>query len=220
MSLRDAVKAVRIRGQAMQSAVPVGKGGMSAVINLEAQQVRELCAWAEKETKDSPVSPANINAPGQIVISGKKAILDWIPAHFKPEVLSGNPARVKFIPLKVSAPFHCPMMKPAEEKMAVVLGDTQFQDAKFPVVQNVTAEPAVKAAELRGNLVKQVTAPVRWIECVQKMKDLGINKSVEAGCGKVLAGLVKKISPELSVLTMNSMDDIRAFEGAWKGANA
>jgi [acyl-carrier-protein] S-malonyltransferase len=220
MTLRDAVKAVRIRGQAMQSAVPVGKGGMTAVLNLEPQQVRELCAWAEKETKDSPVSPANINAPGQIVISGKKNILDWIGTNFKPEVVSGTPARVKFIALKVSAPFHCAMMKPAEEKMASVLTDIQFKDARFPVVQNVTAEPTTNSTELRSNLVKQVCAPVRWIECVQKIKALGASKAVEAGCGKVLTGLVKKIEPELAVMNMNSIEDVRAFESAWKGANA
>jgi [acyl-carrier-protein] S-malonyltransferase len=217
LTLRDAVKAVRIRGQAMQSAVPVGKGGMTAVLNLDPQQVRELCAWAERETQDSPVSAANINAPGQIVISGKKTLLDWIATNFKPEVL-GTTARVKFIPLKVSAPFHCAMMKPAEEKMASVLGDIQFKDARFPVVQNVTAEPVTDAGELRANLVKQVCAPVRWIECVQKIKSLGVSRSVETGCGKVLHGLVKKIEPEgMTVMNMNSMDDIRAFESAWKG---
>lgn len=219
VSLRDAIKAVRVRGQAMQSAVPVGQGGMTAVMGLEPQQVRELCTWAEKETKDSPVSPANINAPGQIVISGKKTILDWISANFKPEVL-GISGRVKFIALKVSAPFHCAMMKPAEEKMALVLGDIQFQDARFPVVQNVTAEPMITASELRGNLVKQICAPVRWIECVQKAKSLGVSRTVEAGCGKVLAGLVKKIEPDIPVLNINSLDDIRAFESAWKGAHA
>lgn len=216
LDLRSAIQAVRVRGQAMQSAVPVGQGGMTAVMGLEPKQVDALCVWAEKELNDTPVQAANINAPGQIVISGKKSILDWIAAHFKPETL-GIQARVKFIPLKVSAPFHCAMMKPAEEKMRNVLGDIQFRDAGFPIVQNVTAEPVVKGADLRQNLVTQVCAPVRWIECVQKIQSLGATRAVESGCGKVISGLVKKISgDQLPVFNINSMDDLRAFETACK----
>ncbi len=218
MDLRSAIKAVRIRGQAMQSAVPVGKGGMTAVLNLEPKEVAALCEWAEKETGQSPVQPANINAPGQIVISGKKDILDWIAVNFKPEVV-GTSARVKFIPLKVSAPFHCSMMKPAEETMKQVLTETKFNDAVFPIVQNVTALPVTNGETLRKNLIAQVCAPVRWIECVQKIIALGATRSVEVGCGKVLAGLVKKIDAEkLTVMNFNSMDDLRAVEKSLKGS--
>lgn len=217
MDFSSAIKAVRTRGQAMQAAVPVGQGGMTAVLNLDAPQVRELCAWAQKECGDGPVDPANLNSPGQIVISGKKKVLDWLAVHFKPEVL-GTEARVKFIHLKVSAPFHCSMMKPAEDVMAKVLGDIQFNNARFPIVQNVTANPVSEANALRNNLIQQVCAPVRWIECVQKISELGSHKSVEVGCGKILAGLSKKISPDkMTVLNLNSMDDLRAFESAWKG---
>ncbi len=216
MDLRSALRAVRVRGQAMQQAVPVGQGGMTAIMGLEPKQVEELCRWGEKATGEAPVSPANINAPGQIVISGKKSLLDWMAANFKADVIPGA-TRVKFIPLKVSAPFHCAMMKPAEEKMAQVLNDTPMRDARYPIVQNVSAEPVQEAARLKDNLVQQVCAPVRWIECVQAIHRFGALKAVETGSGKVIAGLVKKIASEINVLNMNSMDDLRAAEAALKG---
>lgn len=217
LAFSDAIKAVRTRGQAMQSAVPVGQGGMTAVMGLDAQQTIDLCKKAEKESGDGPIQAANINAPGQIVISGKKSALDWLAANFKPEWTPGA-ARVKFIPLKVSAPFHCSMMKPAEEKMAQVLGDMKFNDAQFPIVQNVSAEAVTKGADLRSNLVKQVSAPVRWIECVQTLLRLGTDRAIEVGCGKVIAGLCKKIDSEkLAVFNINSLDDLKAIETALKG---
>lgn len=216
MDLRSALRAVRLRGQAMQQAVPVGKGGMTAIMGLEPKQVEALCQWGEKTTGEAPVSPANLNAPGQIVISGRKTLLDWMAANFKADVIPGV-TRVKFIPLKVSAPFHCAMMKPAEEKMAQVLNDIPFSEARFPIVQNVSAEPVQEAKLLRENLVKQVCAPVRWIECVQTIHRGGAGRAIETGCGKVLAGLVKKIAPDINVLNLNSMDDLRAAEAALKG---
>lgn len=216
LAFADGMKAVRIRGQAMQSAVPVGQGGMSAIMGLEPDQVTKLCQWAEKESGDGPVQPANINAPGQIVISGKKSALDWAAANFKADLFPG--ARVKFIPLKVSAPFHCSMMKPAEEKMANVLGDMKFSGGTFPVVQNVNAESITDGAHLRANLVKQVSAPVRWIECVQKISHMGSTRAIEVGNGRVLAGLVKKIAGDkLPVFNANSMDDLKALETQLKG---
>lgn len=217
LGFSDAMRAVRLRGQAMQSAVPVGQGGMTAVMGLEPKQVFDMCAWAEKESGEKPVQPANINAPGQIVISGKKSVLDWLAANFKPEVL-GISARVKFIPLKVSAPFHCSMMKPAEEKMAAVLKEMKFSQARFPVVQNVSAEAVTLGEDLRENLIRQISAPVRWIEGVQKITSLGAKKAIEAGCGRVIAGLVKKIEGDkLPVFGLNSLDDIKAFETQFRG---
>jgi [acyl-carrier-protein] S-malonyltransferase len=216
LSFTDAMKAVRRRGQAMQSAVPYGLGGMSAVMGLEPKQVFDLCAWAEKETGDGPVQPANLNAPGQIVISGKKTVLDWMSVNFKAEAI-GIEGRVKFIALKVSAPFHCSMMKPAEEKMAEVLGEMKFLEAKFPVVQNVSAEPVTDGAILRENLIKQVSAPVRWIESVQRITSLGATQAAEVGCGRVISGLVKKIEGEkLPVFNLNSLEDIKTFEMKFK----
>jgi [acyl-carrier-protein] S-malonyltransferase len=219
LDFRSAMSAVRVRGQAMQNAVPVGQGGMTAVLNLELSQVTDLCRWAERESGEQPVQAANINAPGQIVISGKKSILDWIAENYSPQSL-GITARVKFIPLKVSAPFHCAMMKPAEEKMAQVLGEMHFSDAQFPVVQNVSAEPVTDHKDLCKNLIAQVCAPVRWTDCVHKILSLGARRAVEVGSGKVLCGLAKKIAPEnLPVMNLNSMDDVRAFEIMLKGGS-
>jgi [acyl-carrier-protein] S-malonyltransferase len=216
LKFSDGMRAVRTRGQAMQSAVPVGVGGMSAVMGLEPQQVFEMCAWAEKESGEKPVSPANINAPGQIVISGKKAIIDWIAVNFKADMFPGSP-RVKFIPLKVSAPFHCALMKPAEEKMKEVLGSMEFKDSKFPVVQNFNAKAVNSGSDLRLNLVAQVSAPVRWIECVENLLSMGASKAAEVGCGRVINGLVKKIAGDrLPVMNINSMDDLKAVEAALK----
>jgi [acyl-carrier-protein] S-malonyltransferase len=213
----SAMQAVRLRGQAMQSAVPLGQGGMTAVIGLEPAQVEQLCRWAESESGESPVQAANLNAPGQIVISGRKSILDWMLTHFKGEMFPG--ARVKLIPLKVSAPFHCALMRPAEEAMAQVLGEMPFAEARFPIVQNVNAEAIQSGEELRRNLIRQVSAPVRWIECVHRLVQMGARRAIEAGGGKVLAGLVKKIdSQNLTTFNINSLADIKAVEAELKGS--
>lgn len=220
LAFADGMVAVRKRGQAMQTAVPVGEGGMTAIMGMEPEQVVALCQWAEKSSGQGPVQPANINAPGQIVISGRKSALDWAAANFKPEVIPGA-GRVKFIPLKVSAPFHCSMMKPAEEVMADVLGGMNFNDAEFPIVQNVSAEATREGETLRANLIRQVSAPVRWIECVQKLSSLEIKQLVEVGSGKVLSGLVKKIAGDnLPTFNVNSLEDIKALENKLKGSEA
>lgn len=219
MDLASAIKAVRVRGQAMQSAVPVGVGGMTAVMGLDAAQINQLCAWAEKASGDGPIQAANINAPGQIVISGKKSVLDYAAANFKPEAIGLSGVRVKFIPLKVSAPFHSSLMKPAEEKMAIVLGDTRFTKTRFPVVQNVTADGTDDPETLRNNLVTQISAPVRWIECVEKIVAKGATSALEVGTGKVIAGLVKKIAPGLPCLSINSIEDLKAAEVALRGGS-
>lgn len=218
LKFTDGIRAVRVRGEAMQSAVPVGVGGMTAVMGLESAQIIQLCQWAEKESGQSPVEPANFNAPGQIVISGRKSLLEWLSQHFTADIFTPESPRVKFIALKVSAPFHCSLMKPAEEKMATVLGEMQFSDGRFPIIQNVNAEAVVKGDDLRRNLVRQVSAPVRWIECVQAMQKSGATQFIEVGCGKVLSGLIKKISGA-PTLGLNSMDDLKAIETALKGAH-
>lgn len=216
MPFASAIKAVRTRGKAMQDAVPVGQGGMTAVMGVSAEMISKVCEWAEKKSGQAPVSPANMNAPGQIVISGNKKALDFLAANFKAEEIPLQ-GRVKFIPLKVSAPFHCPMMKPAEDVMARVLKDIQFTDARFPIVQNVHGQKVSIAAELRENLVKQVCAPVLWIDCMETIVKEGFTQALEVGCGKVISGLGKKISPNLSVININSMDDLKAAGAALRG---
>lgn len=211
ISYSDAIRAVRIRGQAMQSAVPVGEGGMTAVLGLDDEQVRFLCQWTERESGLKPVSPANFNSPGQVVISGSLKALNWLKDNFKSEVLPGDAKKCKLIPLAVSAPFHCDLMKPAEEKMRQVLQSIRFADSKTPVVQNYTAESVTKAEVLRENLICQVSAPVLWTQSIRKIRTQGVATAIECGHGKVVAGLVKKIDSEMKVFGTNSMDDLKTL---------
>jgi [acyl-carrier-protein] S-malonyltransferase len=217
IDFREALPAVRIRGEAMQAATPVGQGGMCAVMGMTDSQVREMCAWVEQESGEKPLSPANFNSPGQVVISGNQKAIAWLQANFKKEALKDPPARAKFIPLKVSAPFHCAMMKPAEDKMREVLHQAQFHDGQFAIVQNFLAEPVLKANELRENVIRQVSAPVLWSQCVLKLRDLGARRTIEFGSGKVLSGLVKKIDSE-NIITFNltSLEELKAAEQAYK----
>jgi [acyl-carrier-protein] S-malonyltransferase len=213
-----AVKAVRIRGQAMQSAVPVGQGGMAAIMGLENSQVQALCNIVVEKSGHSPLSPANFNSPGQVVISGNQKAIDWLRTEFKPEMLGTEVRRLKIIPLTVSAPFHCAMMLPAEQRMRAVLTEMKFRDAAVPVIQNYTAKPETTAVNLRENLIKQVSAPVLWTQSVLAIKAMGVSKALELGTGKVLAGLIKKIDSEgqLQVFGFNSLEDINAFEASLK----
>ncbi len=212
LKFTDALRAVRKRGEFMQSAVPVGVGAMVAVMGMTPDQVKTVCAKATAESKLGVVEPANFNAPGQIVISGTKTAVDWLMQNFKAEWLT-EPSRAKFIPLKVSAPFHCSLMKPAEEKMQLILNDTPFQTAAYPVIQNVNAKAETEAASIRNNLVLQISRPVRWIECVMELKNTGAQKLIELGTGKVASGLVKKIDSEtFTTFTINSLEDLKTVE--------
>ncbi|MCB0407161.1 MAG: ACP S-malonyltransferase, partial [Bdellovibrionales bacterium] len=123
------------------------------------------------------------------------------------------PSRLRFIPLKVSAPFHCSLMKPAEEKMRIVLEDLNFENARHPIAQNVTAQLETKGTELREQIIRQISAPVRWVECVTHLKNKGLSTFIECGSGKVLSGLVKKIvEGEVTVLGTNSLEDLKIIE--------
>lgn len=213
----DAISAVRLRGQAMQSAVPVGLGGMTATLGLNQEQAEFLCRWVMEQSGFQPLSPANYNCDGQIVISGSQKALDWLKVNFKPEVLPGETKRAKLIPLQVSAPFHCSMMKPAEEKMSVFLKGISFQDAKIPVIQNVNAQAETAATNLCENLIKQVSAPVLWTQTMQTFKNKQVASLVECGNGSVLKGLFKKSDPEFfKVYSTNSLDDLKTLETALK----
>lgn len=213
LSFSDAIKAVRLRGEAMQSAVPIGKGGMLAVMGLTQEQTLTLCQWAQEKSGLSPVEAANFNAPGQIVISGSQELIDWLQSNMDKTIFNPEPKKLRFIPLKVSAPFHCSMMKPAEDKMREVLTAMSFSDANTPVIQNVTAQPVTKADELRENLIRQVSSSVRWVECVEQLIKSGSNAAVEFGSGKVLNGLIKKIdSEQLTTFNMNSLEELQELE--------
>lgn len=216
-----AVRAVRIRGQAMQSAVPVGEGGMIAVLGLEPDQIETLCEYTMKTSGLGPVAPANFNSPGQIVISGSQKALTWLQENYKPEaIFKDPPRRAKLIPLSVSAPFHCSLMKPAEDKMREVLSAIPFHHAQFPVIQNFNAQTETDGEKLRENLIRQVSAPVLWTQSMEKLKALGGQVCLECGTGKVLGGLLKKIdSAAFQVFNFNSMEDIKTIEDFLKAAS-
>lgn len=207
-----AIKAVRLRGQSMQSAVPVGQGGMVATMGLEPQQVIELCKYVETKSEIKPLSPANFNAPGQIVISGSQKAIEWMMKNVKAEDVWGEngPKRMKFIPLQVSAPFHCSMMKPAEDKMREFFSPIKFNDSAFPIIQNFTAQPVQSADQLKENLILQISGSVLWQQSMAKAKELGHSQMIEAGAGRVLTGLLKKIDGEyFKVYNTNSLEELK-----------
>ncbi len=217
----EAMRAVRTRGQAMQSAVPVGQGGMVAVLGLEPEQVETLCSYVVKNSGFGPLSAANFNSPGQIVISGSQKAIAWLKDNFKPELIfTEAPRRAKLIPLSVSAPFHCEMMKPAEDKMRLVLTAMEFKTAAFPIIQNFHAKAETEGSTLRENLIRQVSAPVRWTQSMEVLKSMNHSQVIECGAGKVLQGLLKKIDPEFfKVMTTTSLEDIKTIEDFLKASS-
>lgn len=185
LSVGDAVKLVRRRGAYMQEAVPAGEGAMAAVLKLEQAQVED--ALKSVSTGDGAVVEiANLNSPGQTVISGSTAGVEAASAALKE--LGG-----RVVPLKVSAPFHCSLMQPAAERLAVDLAATAFGQPAFTIVCNVTAEPLADVAQAPELLTLQVTGSVRWVECVRKLHELGTTRYMEFGSGNVLTGLVGRI---------------------------
>ncbi|MBU1616729.1 MAG: ACP S-malonyltransferase [Candidatus Margulisbacteria bacterium] len=187
LSFEDGVKTVNLRGRFMQEAVPEGTGAMAAILGGERETVIKICR------EIGNVWPANFNSPGQVVISGKKESVEQAGEKLK----SAGVKRV--IPLAVSAPFHCPLMKPAADKLAGQLAKTSFNDARIPVYSNITAEPVTTGPEIRNLLVEQVTGSVLWEDSVKNMIEGGVTKFIEVGPGKVLAGLIKKIDPNAEV---------------------
>lgn len=214
INFKDAIRAVKARGKFMQEAVPVGEGAMYAVMGLEPEAITKACLWAEQESCLGPLSPANFNAPGQIVISGAKDTATWLIENFKPEDF-GNPRRYKFIPLKVSAPFHCKLMQPAQEKMQALLSEIEFKRPTAPVVQNVSAKAESDPDRIKQNLIEQISAPVLWTDCILEMKQKGIKQLFEMGPGCVLTGLVKKIDSEhFTNFNMQTLEDLNLMTEA------
>lgn len=199
MTFDEAVKAVHYRGKYMQEAVPQGKGTMYAILKQEEATIIEACAAAS--TEDEKVSPANFNEPSQIVISGDKYACER--AIRLMEEKTG--ARVKAIELQVSAPFHCALMKPAELKLKPVLDEIKFQPLKFNYIANVDAQEYAADTNpefIKENLLKQVCGSVLWTQSIQKLSDDTL--IIECGPGKVLAGLIKKINPNLKVISLDT----------------
>ncbi len=195
LSLAQAAPLVRFRAQAMQDAVPVGVGAMAAILGLEAARVMEGCAEAVRTFGPNTlevVEAVNFNDPMQTVIAGSKAAVDKAC-----EVLKANGAK-RALPLPVSAPFHSSLMKPAAEKLKEKLAAVHFSPTRIPVINNIEVAIETDADRIRAALYQQAFGPVRWVECVQAIKARGLTSIVECGPGKVLAGIVKRIDPELT----------------------
>ena len=190
LALTDALPLVRLRAQAMQQAVPVGAGAMAAILGLEAAAVVEGCAQAAAATGEV-VSAANFNDPKQTVISGSKAGVDKAC-----EVLKAMGAK-RTLPLAVSAPFHCALMKPAAEALRERLGSVALAVPTIPMVNNIDVAAPVDAETIRDALYRQAFGPVRWVEVIQALRLRGVSHVIECGPGKVLAGMVKRIDAEL-----------------------
>lgn len=200
----DAVRLVRNRGRYMQQAVPAGHGAMAAILGLDEAGVNQACREA---AEGEVVSAANLNGPGQIVIAGTAAAVARASERCK--ALGAKRA----ISLPVSAPFHCALMKPAEERLAPELRAAASSDPRMPVVANVDAELKRTAAASLEALIQQVSSPVRWEDVVQRLASEGVTRYVEVGPGKVLSGLVKKILPGATILNVAGPDDLAAIEG-------
>jgi [acyl-carrier-protein] S-malonyltransferase len=206
LSFADALRAVRRRGRYMQEAVPVGEGAMAAILGLDADGVARACAETVAGHPGRVVTLANLNAPGQIVIAG----------HADAVGLAGERARAlgaaRVINLAVSAPFHCPLMKPAEDRLAPELRALPAADPRIPVVANVDAEPKRDARSSIEALIRQVSAPVRWEEVVRRLIAEGATVFVEIGPGKVLAGLIRKIDRRVTVQSVEDGSGLAALD--------
>lgn len=199
----DALRIVRRRGRYMQEAVPVGTGAMSAILGLDASLVAQAC---EEAAQGDVVSPANMNGAGQVVIAGSKDAV--ARAGERAKALGAK----RVIPLPVSAPFHCALMKPAEERLAPELRALTISAPAVPIVANVDAEPKRNAADCIEALIAQVSSPVRWEEVVRRLASEGVTTYVEVGPGTVLSGLARKIHREATVVSCGSPDDVAAIE--------
>jgi [acyl-carrier-protein] S-malonyltransferase len=202
LTLRDAVQVVRKRGRFMQEAVPVGAGAMAAILGADVETVESACAEARQGGE--VCGPANINSPGQIVIAGSAAAVERaIP------ILKARGAK-RAVPLKVSAPFHCVLMLPAQERLAEVLAQVEFSDLTVPLVTNVDAAVIRTGADARAALVRQVSSPVRWRESVELLTRGGVETFVEVGPGKVLSGLVRQTEPQARCLNVEDAASLDA----------
>lgn len=198
----DAVRLVHRRGQLMQSAVPQGEGAMAAILGLEDGEVEAACREV-----DGVVSAANYNAPGQVVIAGAAAAVEAAAERCRER----GARRAQLLP--VSAPFHCELMRPAQEAFAADLDAVRLREPQIPIVQNVDASVASNVDELRRRLLEQVSSPVLWTACVRAMVERGVDRMVECGAGRVLAGLIKRIDKSVDVTGLGSLEGLREALG-------
>ena len=209
LQFKDAVRLVRLRGQFMQEAVPVGVGSMAAIIGLEIDILQQLC---DQISEDSCiVQPANLNSPVQIVIAGHKEAVEQVSE----KALKAGAKKAVLLP--VSAPFHSALMKPAEIKLQKELEQTEFYDLSYPVITNIEAKPITKGSEARSALVKQVCSPVRWSETMQVLVDQGIETVIELGAGKVLSGLIKRFNRGIKCYQVGDRESLSQTLAALNG---
>ncbi|HWW61219.1 MAG TPA: ACP S-malonyltransferase [Thermoanaerobaculia bacterium] len=201
----EAATIVRARGTFMQDAVPVGAGGMAALIGPSVEDARAIC---EEAAQGEVLSVANLNAPGQIVIAGTK------PAIERAIDVAKKRGVRRALPLPVSAPFHCELMRPAEERLQPILEEAHFKDLWVSLVSNVDASPIGTAHAVRNALLRQVASPVRWVESVQKMVSMGVKRFVEVGPGSVLTGLIKRIDPGVELVNVSDVPSLENFLNA------
>ncbi|MEP0520954.1 MAG: ACP S-malonyltransferase [Hyphomicrobiales bacterium] len=202
ISISDAAKLLRIRGDAMQSAVPVGEGAMAAILGLELEQVEGL---VQEASEAGACDVANDNAPGQVVVSGAKQAVEKAA-----ELAKALGAR-RALMLPVSAPFHCSLMQPAAERMAEALEGASFNAPAVPLVANVLASPISDPDAIKKHLVEQVTGRVRWRESIVWLSENGVTEALEVGAGKVLTGLIKRIAPDVAAQAVGKPEDIQAL---------
>jgi [acyl-carrier-protein] S-malonyltransferase len=210
-SFADAVRSVKARGRAMQQAVPAGEGGMAAILSLNPVLLAEACREAIQET-GLAVAAANLNSPGQTVISGALAAVE------KAAALAKAKGARRAVMLPVSAPFHCALMQPAQEEVARVLGALKLADPRIPVAANVTGGLVSTASEVRDALTRQVTGAVRWVDCMKTLIGAGAQTFIEVGPGKVLCGLLRQIDPAQKALNVEDIASLEKTLAELKGA--
>ncbi|PMO73469.1 ACP S-malonyltransferase [Vibrio splendidus] len=201
IDFKEAIKLVELRGQLMQEAVPAGVGAMYAIIGLDDEAIAKAC---EEAAQDEVVSPVNFNSPGQVVIAGNKAAVERAGALCK------EAGAKRALPLPVSVPSHCALMKPAADKLAVALEALEFNAPALPVINNVDVIAETDPAKIKTALVRQLYSPVRWTEGVQAMNEQGVEKLLEFGPGKVLTGLTKRIVKTMTAAAVNDTASLDA----------
>ena len=208
----DAVYAVRKRGEYMEAAVPNGAGTMAAVLGLGREELQAITT--EITQSGHPVQLANLNCPGQIVISGTKEGVEQAGAKAK------EAGAKRVLPLQVSGPFHSSLMKPAAERFAHILGSIDIRQAKVPVIANVTAQPVTSPSEIKELLIEQLYSPVLWEDTVRELLALGVDTFIEIGPGKVLSGLIKKVDRNANIFAVQDPDSLEAALAELKGEEA
>ncbi|MDE0119019.1 MAG: ACP S-malonyltransferase [Bdellovibrionales bacterium] len=207
LPLNSALKAVRKRGLYMSECGSPGQGGMSALVGPSPKEAKSFCLWVEKESGHTPLETANFNSPEQTVLSGSSLALNWAKENY--QKYSFSSAKIRLIPLKVSAPFHSSLMEPACEKMKAFLNTLSFKQPNKMIVQNTVAKNVSQLEILKDNLMEQVKAPVLWLPSIQYLIEQGCHSFLELGEGKVLSGLMKKTDSSKTVSHFHNLDDIQ-----------